>query len=106
MMCAIWIAIAAIGLGLAWRFSGGLYGKVRKILQSEGGGFELEIRSAEPANSVEIEGRATDMQGNSVDFKAKTTGILEPVVGEGGVVEQRACNPGPNPGSGASSATL
>src|SRR5258706_15953749 len=87
MMCAIWIVITAIGLGIAWRFSGGLYGKVRKILQSEGGGYELEIRSAEPANSVEIEGRATDVQGNSVDFKAKTTGLLEPVVGEGGRVE-------------------
>jgi hypothetical protein len=86
-MCAIWIVITAIGLGIAWRFSGGLYGKVRKILQSEGGGYELEIRSAEPANSVEIEGRATDVQGNSVDFKAKTTGLLEPVVGEGGRVE-------------------
>jgi hypothetical protein len=60
---------------------------VRKILQSEGGGYELEIRSAEPANSVEIEGRATDVQGNSVDFKAKTTGLLEPVVGKGGRVE-------------------
>jgi hypothetical protein len=87
MMCAIWIVITAIGLGIAWRFSGGLYGKVRKILQSEGGGYELEIRSAEPANSVEIEGRATDVHGNSVDFKAKTTGLLEPVVGEGGRVE-------------------